>query len=237
MGIVLFNGISSMDYGIVVEHPPGYQTPARDYEAVHIPGRNGDLMIDGGSYQNAVRSYELAVGNLGRNFADMANAVSEWLNAPSGYARLEDSYEPEYYRMAVYQNEMDIENILFHAGRVTVEFNCKPQRFLKTGETALELSAATTLRNPTGFTALPLLTVYGSGSGTLSVGAYSVRISNIGGSLYIDSDIQDAYAGSVNRNADVTMSDGFPRLSPGETVVSWTGGVTRVGVVPRWWTL
>ena len=50
MGVIIFNGIPSTNYGIHVEKPPVYATPERDYEVVHIPGRNGDLVIDNGSW-------------------------------------------------------------------------------------------------------------------------------------------------------------------------------------------
>ena len=53
----------------------------------------------------------------------------------------------------------------------------------------------------------------------------------------MDSDIQDVYRGTVNRNADVILSEGFPQLIPGENGIVWTGGITYVEVVPRWWTL
>lgn len=237
MGLVIFNGISSQDYGIQVEHPPDYQVPARDFETVHVPGRNGDLVIDKGSFQNVTRTYELAVGNAEKDFTSMANRIAEWLSSASGYARLEDSYEPEYYRMAAFYDTEQIENVLSHAGRVTVDFDCKPQRFLKTGEDAVELYSGTVLYNPTGFASLPSFTIYGTGSGVLYVEGYTVRISSIGGSIVVDSDIQDAYTNTVNRNADITLDSGFPKLAPGENGISWSGGVTGVEVVPRWWTI
>lgn len=46
MGVITFNGIASDKLGIQVEHPPGYETPKKDYEIVHVPGRNGDVYID-----------------------------------------------------------------------------------------------------------------------------------------------------------------------------------------------
>lgn len=237
MGVVMFNGLSSQDYGILVEHPPAYRMPARDYEVIHIPGRNGDLVIDSGSYQNVDRTYQIAFGDLQKDFSDMANAVSEWLHSASGYARLEDSYEPEYYRMAMYQDESEMENIMCHAGRVEISFNCKPQRFLKSGEETLRFAQNGILRNPTSFPSLPCITVYGSGSGTLDIGGYAVGISNINGFLVLDSRIQDAYKGNVNRNPDVTLGNGFPEFAPGENRIALSGGVTYVEVVPRWWTV
>lgn len=237
MGVVIFNGVASLDYGIVVEHPPEYQTPAKDYEVIHIPGRNGDLVIDNGSYQNVERSYQIAIGDPKKDFTEMANRIAEWLNSASGYARLEDSYEPEYYRMAMFQEEVSIENILQHAGRATVHFQCKPQRFLKSGEEAVRVSDSLVLRNPTGFSSLPVITVYGVGSGKLCVGDQEITISDINGPLVLDSEIQDVYSGSTNRNSDVVLSNGFPKLASGENYIVCNGGITYMEVIPRWWTL
>lgn len=237
MGIVMFNGISSLDYDIQVEHPPEYQAPARDYEVIHVPGRNGDLVIDNGSYQNVNRSYQMAVGNLKKDYTNMANTISEWLHSADGYARLEDSYEPEYYRMAMFQDEISVENIMRHAGRLTVDFNCKPQRFLKSGEGMFQCSNGSILQNPTGFSSLPKITVYGSGQGVLGIGDYTVTILFISGFIVLDSEIQDAYKGTVNRNAYIKLSNGFPELAPGENRITWSGGITRVEVIPKWWTL
>lgn len=239
MGVVIFNGVSSQDYGILVEHPPGYRTPARDYEAVHIPGRNGDLIIDSGSYQNVDRSYELAVGDPRKGFTAMANMLSEWVNSVSGYARLEDSYEPEYYRMAVFQNELDIENILGHAGRVTVDFNCKPQRFLKSGEEPVSFSDPGYLRNPTGFASLPVIKAYGTGLVDMYINGARVRIDGVKQHVVLDSDIQEVYEDDANLNANVFLEKGFPALLPGDNYISWRveNMVSKVEVIPRWWTL
>ncbi len=237
MGIVIYNGVSSWDYHIVVEHPPGYEYPERDYDMVHVPGRNGDIALDKGSYQNVERQYEIAIAANRELFSGAANRISEWLHSAKTYARLEDTYEPDYYRLALYKEASKVENILFRAGRATISFNCKPQRFLKSGEEVVKLSAGGLLRNPTGFEALPIITLKGSGSGTIRVGAYTVTISNLNGVTVINSDIQDAYSGVQNRNKYVTLNNGFPRLVPGENQISFSGGITVVEVIPNWWTL
>lgn len=239
MGIIIFNGISSWDYHIQVEHPPGYVTPERDYDSVHVPGRNGDVLFDRGSFQNVTRTYEIAVGSLYYKYTQMANGISEWLNSVSGYAKLEDSYEPEYYRLAAYQGPIEIENILNHAGRAEISFNCKPQRFLKVGDTSTTFTSGTVtkFRNPTKFDSLPIITVRGSGSGTLTIGKYVVKISSINSSITINSEIQDAYSGLSNANSLITLTNGFPKLLPGDNTVSFSGGITSVEVIPKWWTL
>ena len=63
MGEIIYNGRSSREFGLEVETFPEYQTPKRSYETVHVPGRNGDLLLDGGSWENGVRSYIVAIGS------------------------------------------------------------------------------------------------------------------------------------------------------------------------------
>lgn len=237
MGVVIFNGVSSKDYGIVVEHPPNYEIPERDCEITHIPGRNGDLIVDNGSFKNVEREYELAIGSYDATFASIANLLSEWLCAGVGYRRLEDSYEPEYYRLASYHESNSIENIYFHGGRMTAVFDCKPQRFLKLGETTVKFAEPGTIFNPTGFASLPTVTIKGSGIGVLSIGGYSISISELADGLTINSDLQDVYLGTLNKNSVVTLANGFPKLAPGENNISFSGGITSVEVVPKWWTL
>lgn len=237
MGVITFNDVTSRDYDIQVEKLPDYETPEKDYDIIHVPGRNGDVIIDKGSYKNTPRRYQLSVGSLTNDFASMANGISEWLHSASGYARLEDSYEPEYYRMAMYQESVSIENLLGSAGRTSIAFNCKPQRFLKSGDDSTVFSRAGIIFNPTGFKSFPTIIINGTGAGIFRTGIYIVSVSSIGTSVTINSDIQDAYNGPENRNSTITLNNGFPKLVPGENDISFSGGITSVEVIPRWWTL
>lgn len=237
MGIIIFNNVSSKDYHIQVEHPPEYVFPKRDYIIQHVPGRNGDIVLDTGSYQNAKRTYQIAVGSFEENYTTMVNKISEWLHSASGYARLEDSYEPEYYRLAMYEDEGTIENIFGQAGRTTISFNCKPQRFLKSGDILATFNKGGTLSNPTNFTSLPVITVKGNGNGVFRIGDFTVIISEINSEIVIDSEIQDCYSGSNNRNSYVKLNNGFPKIIAGENEISFSGGITSMEVIPKWWTL
>lgn len=237
MGVIKFNGLLSTDYGIVVEKPPNYIAAEKECEIVHVPGRNGDVVIEYDSYQNVNRTYEIAVGEVDADFPSLANSVYEWLHSCRGYARLEDDYEPAFYRMAMYQEESTMTNLLAQAGRATINFNCKPQRFLVSGETEVSFSSSGSIVNPTNFYAKPVITVYGSGNGIITVNGYKVEIVNISSYITIDSEIMDAYTGSTNRNSAVTLENGFPKLAPGTNAISFSGGVTSMKIKPNWWTL
>ena len=234
MGIIKFNNKSSADCRIQVAHPPGYAYPERDYTITHIPGRNGDIIQDNGCYKNVERTYEVSFDAPNEDFATYANAVSAWLHSTTGYARLEDSYEPNYYRMAIYQESNIFENLYNQAGTATIVFECKPQRFLKTGDNAITIQNSLTIMNPTGFEAYPLFKVTGT-SGVLTVNGNSITFSSIDDFVMLDCELQDAYKENINKNS--TISGTFPVLKPGSNTISWTGGITSVTMKPRWWTI
>ena len=234
MGVIIFNNKSSADCRIQVAHPPGYAYPERDYTITHIPGRNGDIIQDNGCYKNVERTYEVSFDAPNEDFATYANAVSAWLHSTTGYARLEDSYEPNYYRMATYQESNIFENLYNQAGTATIVFECKPQRFLKTGDNIITIQNSLTIMNPTGFEAYPLFKVTGT-SGVLTVNGNSITFSSIDGFVMLDCELQDAYKENINKNS--TISGTFPVLKPGSNTIRWTGSISSVTMKPRWWTI
>lgn len=234
MGVIIFNNKSSADCRIQVAHPPGYAYPERDYTITHIPGRNGDIIQDNGCYKNVERTYEVSFDAPNEDFATYANAVSAWLHSTTGYARLEDSYEPNYYRMATYQESNIFENLYNQAGTATIVFECKPQRFLKTGDNIITIQNSLTIMNPTGFEAYPLFKVTGT-SGVLTVNGNSITFSSIDNFVMLDCELQDAYKENINKNS--TISGTFPVLKTGSNTISWTGNITSVTMKPRWWTI
>ena len=236
MGIVIFNGISSEDLHIQVQTEPSYDFPEKDYEVTHVPGRNGDIVIDQGSWQNVSRKYNLAMDAGKISYTEVASKLVQWLHSASGYARLEDSYEPDFYRMAMYKDSGSISNIYNKAGQIEIEFTCKPQRYFKSGEIADIFTTSTEYRNPTDFPAKPLIKIHGSGSGTVKIGAYTVTINDILDGMVVDSEQQDTYKDQTNCNSKVSITE-YPKLIAGNNAISISGGVTSIEIIPRWWTL
>ena len=236
MGIVVFNGISSQDLHIQVQTEPDYDFPEKDYEVTHVPGRNGDIVIDQGSWQNVSRKYNLAMDAGKISYTEVASKLVQWLHSASGYARLEDSYEPDFYRMAMYKDSGSITNIYNKAGQIEVEFTCKPQRYFKSGEVADIFTTSTEYRNPTDFPAKPLIKIHGSGQGTVRIGAYTVTINDILDGMIVDSERQDTYKDQTNCNSRVSIVE-YPKLVSGNNAISISRGVTSIEIIPRWWTL
>lgn len=53
----------------------------------------------------------------------------------------------------------------------------------------------------------------------------------------LDSEVQNAYDGTTNKNNSISISGGFPVLEHGESLISYGGGITAVNITPRWWML
>lgn len=247
MGVIIFNGVPSTDYGIHVEKPPSYTIPERDYEIIHIPGRNGDVVIDKGSYKNVVRTYDISVGELDGDFTKLASGISQWLHSLSGYGRLEDSYEPDYFRLAYYSGKVEIENLFHHAGRATLEFNCKPGRYLKDGERPIVLSGEYVLLNPTLQSSYPKIVFSVTNTSRFEVNGNAIIAVNTTENpirIVIDSELQEIYdydthEGLTNNNLYSVQlaSQSFPTFKPGSNSIICRSGVTSLEVTPRWWTL
>lgn len=233
MNTLTFDGHNSQEFGIAISGEGSFDAPARDVTAVSIPGRNGDLILDNGRYKNITVSYPAI---LYRSFSANVAAARAWLLGPTGYAELTDDYNPGYFRRAIYTGGIDWDMWPRNReGEVTLKFNCKPQRFLVSGSDTITAENGGSITNPTIFRALPLITVYGTGDGDLTIGDTTVTLTDLDSEIYLDCDLQDAYIGLDSANSK--MAGEFPTLAPGANAVAWTGDITGVDIVPRWWTI
>ncbi len=235
---IWFAGRCSADFGLLVDGTESFAGPERDVDTVSVPGRSGELVLDNGRYKNVQISYTVG---LPRHSPMQIPAIRGWLLSAQGYQRLEDSFQPEHYRLARLRGSVDFEmRNLRRVGEATLTFDCKPQLYRKDGTHPLPLPSPTTVCNPTANAAQPLIRVFGSGAGTVVVGGVTVQVKALDGELVLDCEAMDAYrvtdGVAVNLNNNISAPE-FPVLSPGETAVSWTGGVTRLEITPRWFDL
>lgn len=231
----IFDDVLSSDYGVYILDAKLNNTPDRDISTQVIPGKNGELHIDNGRYNNIEIPYTCAiVENADFHFDHLSAALLSKI----GYKRLEDTLHPEYYRMAAYIGL--VEPRMFaqrNKGVFELRFNCKPQKYLKSGEKEVSISGTTAFYNPTLFPAKPLIKV--TGTGTINIGSHVVTISQNPGNMVIDCDAEDVYSSvtKANYNSYVTLTaHKFPELPSGNTNVSKSSGITA-SIIPRWWTV
>ena len=163
-----FGGIDSADYGVYITGEAVYNSPARSVETVNVPGRNGAVLLDNGYFENIEVTYP--AGIPGTDQSDFATKISDFRNAvlsQVGYQKLTDEYNPNEYRMATYISGLEVQAVEGQQGTVgefELVFNCKPQRFLTSGEAAVAVANNGTITNPTLFDAKPLLQLKGEGN-------------------------------------------------------------------------
>ena len=228
------DGIDAQSAGIYLQKSIVFSEAVPNIESKTIPGRNGALIFDTGSYKN--RSGSASCFCLQEDVETAISSAGRFLMSKKGYRRLETSNDPNHYWMALVENSPQIEMRLRVLAPFEIEFDCKPQRFVKSGENAVVFTSNGSLSNQYVQTALPLITLYGNGTGTLTIGNCIVEVKSLDGVLYLDSDTQNAYNDNGNQNMNINAPV-FPTLPDGDTQIAFSGGIERVEIVPRWWEL
>lgn len=235
IGEVYFNGKNLKDMGVYVTNAGAYIAPQKVYNVKKVPGRNGDFLFDTEKYENVNITYPAFIYE---NFEVNVNALRNFLLSTSGYCRLEDSFHPDEYRLASYQDDFKLSSLKGDKkGAFDLVFNCKPQRFLKSGEEFNTYTSNFTLYSPYSFPSKPIIRVYGVG--TFVVGDNTITVSSHSGIPYIDMDcdLKDCYYNGTNCNNYVSFStDDFPVLKE-STLFTFGSGITRLDVMPRWYRL
>jgi phage-related protein len=229
-GEVILNGVSSKTLKLHVTQLTAYDDPERDVSEIEVPGRNGSLFIDNGRYKNKSIGYHFSSDDFSQ-----INSFKSWAGQlKNNYKRIEDSYNPDVYISAMLTGPIEFTKIIIgkmYAADIT--FTRKPQKFLKTGETPVTISAEGTITNPTLEYAKPLITV--TGTGVLSVNGTIVTINKNETTITLDCEAEDAYTGVENKNGDIYIDD-FPTLQPGVNAIIPADKMT-VEITPRWWRL
>lgn len=173
-----FDGVNSRQYGVYITGAGVFNAPERNVEMLDIAGRNGAFVLDKGSFLNIEVTYPASIAC--DNETDFAEAVSDLRNllcSKVGYVRLEDDYNPNEYRLAIYKSGLEVSHDFLIAGEFDLVFECKPQRYLKTGETAISVTSGDTVTNPTRFDAKPMLEA--TGYGTIDISGSKIEVYNV----------------------------------------------------------
>lgn len=152
------DGICSLDVGIRLQSGITFGQPTPRVTSTTISGRSGDLTEWDGSYGNvsaAAKCFALTDTDV----SDTLPTIAAFLRGTTfSYRRLETEEEPNVYRMARVVNFPETDIRANHLAPFTISLDCKPQKYLKDGENAVEVKSGDSLYNPTVF---PSVTVAG----------------------------------------------------------------------------
>lgn len=246
MSDFIFDGVSAEEMGLRIERYPIIHKPRKRLTPVTVPGRNGSLHISDGSYEDIVIRYECWWKNKSASYSTgrTAHEIAQWLYAAPVGARLEDTYDSSVFRTATFQGPLDIENILDRYGRVTLEFQCRPQAWLKVAETPFTFTkSGGFLNNPTSWATKPLIHVVGAISGRLQVGSSTLLLvfpDSATHDIWIDCEEQEAWeivdGVEVPSNSYIGGAD-FIEIQPGRNDVTFPSSFELVAIYTRAYTL
>lgn len=258
----IYGNVNSADYGVMISGSGTFNKPQKRLEKISIPGRNGDVLFAEDGFENVTVSYPAFIA---KGFACKYHDFIEAMLAQSGYNMLEDTYDLEHFRMAIFNAPEEAEvGTLNRTGKFTLDFDCQPQRWLKMSDEFEMLWQASdgsnkTFMNPTKFFARPILRVYGYGTisiegrnnVTLTISNYHATYPNMD-YIDIDSDIEECYNGTTMMNRYVSsvinnpqafdrMSSYFPILASGENYLyvpqSSLSTISSIDYRARFWTI
>lgn len=238
-GYFIYGGERSIDYGLYVSGGATYNAPERDYSIESIPGRNGDWIRDNGRFKNIKVSYKVFLTSELVPFSERARAARNFLLRFTGYQRLEDTWNPDVYRIGVFDSSLDfVMNQLCRVGEAELTFNCKPQRFLKSGEIKEIITAHSAhIFNPTPFIAYPDIRLYQSSGGSITIGSTMTVSAFTQDYMDISTDLQFARCGDELLNSKITPSHigDYFHLKPGDNIITTHNGVSKLELKGNWW--
>ena len=235
---MIIDGKSSRDFQVYISGAGTYSSPERSYDEVEVPGKNGKIFLDNGSFKNLDVTYNAWIAKIDdpehtrKRFRDLRS----FLASRKGYFRIEDTYNPDEFRLGTYVNSIEPEVLTYLQGvTFTLTFNCKPQRFIKKfyDESIEYTSTNKIFLNDTYFEAKPLIRAYGTG--TININGVRVQINQANSYTDLDCELQEAYKDTLatNCNSKIVLTDGkFPSIVPGENSIKFNG-VTKLVMYPR----
>lgn len=241
-GLIVFGGERSDNYGMVVSEAPSFERARRKQTVITVPGRTGDVVFQEDAWEDVPRQYNVFIaedlqedsgGNISGTLAERVDNFEAMLNSKTGYQRLEDNFEPDVYRRAYYSGGDGFTNELLAVGRATINFTCDARRFLKSGETPIQVNNGDAIVNPTRFKSKPLIHIEASNK-TIGITINGKTITAVVADyINIDCEKMNAYRlAAENKNADI--SGDFPTIASGSNTITITGTPTKVTIKPNW---
>lgn len=223
-----WNGVRCTDHGVHVLELPPPTIPNERVTYTDIPGRPGSLTTLEGDdvYEDITLTAKCMIAD-----PDGIPAVAAWLKGGGTvtFANREGGFY--YARIA---NQIPFEKILRgnpHRS-FSVNFRCKPFWYENPGEPVTLTTPSNVLVNPGSVYSEPVIVVNGNGDITLTINDEFIELESIDGGITLNSEIREAYKMDTLLNEH--MDGEFPRLKPGNNLISWTGEVSSVVIQPNW---
>ena len=227
-------GRESSDFGLRIEDGLAFSSPERDIQFEEIKGRDGDVIIDNQRLKSIDKSFPVTLFPLpGKTLSQQTSDISNWLKQSVKNTPIEVSSESDYVYMGMYYEKYSIDQFMVRYGKVVLNFKVMPYKFLKSGRE--EITLGTNIINPTNRPSRPKITIKGTGNITLKIGDALWDFKNVSGGIIVDTllDVVTTLDGK-NLAWDKTITYPLPKIAPGKQLVTKTGTITDIKIIPNW---
>lgn len=231
MNHIIINGVnSSTVHGLLIQTLPPISKPLMRTEIEEIDGRDGDIVTRLGY---AAYDKPFSVGLHG------SYDVDEVIRFFAASGKVIFSNEPNKYYLFETLEQIDFEKLI-RFRTATVTFHVQPFKYSTEAAVDRSITTQTSIQvtNSGNVISRPAVTLYGSGTLTLSINGVQVVSVALADQGYItlDGAALEAYKGTTLKNRIVTGDLSKLVLGVGSNTLSWTGTVTRIVVenYSRW---
>jgi len=227
-----FGGKNSYsDYGIVISKRPDIPSPKRRVNYIDIPGRSSSVRYDEKTYGDITISVECGL----KSREDLMGKIDEikgWL-FNTGESELTFSFQEDRKYIAQVVNSIDFNQVFKYLSKFPIVFNCRPFKYALQNTLITLTQSGEIINNPGTIESSPVITVYGTGDITLNINGRGIQLYGITNKIIINSEIMDCYDDAMS-NLNFKMAGEFPKLDKGENILSFTGTVVKIEVLPNW---
>ena len=223
---ILDNTINSRaGLGLRITSPPPIPAAKRIVEPIVVDGREGTLTIFKG-WEDTV--FDMKAALIGTDIQTRWRTVlPKILNAKTIYF----SNDPGVYYNIKHVSAGELARRLSCLYEFPLSFTCAPFKYIR-NVSLITMTASGSVANPGTVYSLPQITIYGTGSRTLTINGKPIILNILSGSLTLDSELKECYYGNVAQNN--RMNGDFPIFNVGSNTITLGTGITKIEIEPRW---
>ncbi|MDO4778507.1 MAG: hypothetical protein Q4A42_03010 [Tissierellia bacterium] len=222
--MIIVNGRNCSELNIVFNELPSIPKPVRRTEERIVSGRDGTLTIDKGTYDN------ISLTLTGHAECTRSELIAYFGNF--GELKFETSADRFWkYRVV----NLDIREILDDGELLSfgITLSFSPYKYLDSGKEKI-FGTSMSLANNYNSDAYPILRIYASGDIGITKNLVQVmRITGVEDYVIVDCEADVIHRDNVNYDSRVT-GDVFFLDSNKTTILNFSGGVSKVELIPNW---
>lgn len=229
-----FNGHKSSEFNMYIDSDYELASTTPDYQAVEIPGRDGDLLIPNNRFKSFIQEFPITYIGAYNDSIQKIEKAKQLMLQDTNWHDMSFSFDPDYIYRASFLGEFRVKKSATYLTQ-TLSFNMMPYKYDNSGQAYQTVTNGQKLNNTGTIPAKPIIKITGSGDCTVQIGNKSVTLKGVDGGIIMDSDSQLCTSLDGKRTQFDKMYGDFIQIPTGNQTITITGNnITKTEILPRW---